>query len=90
MPSDSSTTVTVRLDRKLRARLEKLAVSTRRSKSFLAAEAIAAYVDEQAWQVAEIEEGRQQADAGGPFFAHEDVVKWLRSWGKKNELPPPR
>jgi hypothetical protein len=24
-----------------------------------------------------------------PDFAHDDVARWLRSWGKPGELPPP-
>ena len=56
--------VTVRLDINLKAKLEALARSTRRSKSFLAAEAIAAYVELNAWQIAEIEAGVAELDAG--------------------------
>ena len=40
-----STTMTVRLSRELKGKLERLAESTRRSKSYLAAEAIAEYVE---------------------------------------------
>jgi len=27
--------------------------------------------------------------AAGQFVRHSDVVKWLKSWGKPNELPCP-
>ena len=84
-----TTTVTVRLDRKMRDRLEALARGTRRSKSFLAAEAIGAYVEAHEWQVAEIERGVKEADAGGPFVEHDKVDAWLRSWGTDSERSPP-
>jgi predicted transcriptional regulator len=40
----TSTTMTIRLSSETKAQLERLATATRRSKSFLAAEAVAAYV----------------------------------------------
>ena len=84
-----TTTITVRLDRKLRDRLEALARGTKRSKSFLAAEAIVAYVEAQEWQVAEIEQAVKEANSGGPFVEHEDVAAWLRAWGSESVPPPP-
>ena len=35
-----------------------------------------------------IAEGRADL-AAGRVIAHADMVKWLRSWGKPGELPPP-
>lgn len=85
-----STTLTVRLTPALKDKLESLAKSTRRSKSFLAAEAIEAYVDVNAWQVEHIKKAIAEADGGGPFAKHEDVMRWMESWGTDNELPPPK
>jgi hypothetical protein len=48
----ASTTVSVRIDPTSKKRLEKLAKSTGRSRSFLAAEAINEYLDLNEWQVA--------------------------------------
>jgi len=48
----SSTTFTVRVETDVKKRLEKLARSTGRSRSFLAAEALSAYLDVNEWQVA--------------------------------------
>jgi len=45
-------TFSVRLDRSAKARLQKLAKSTGRSRAFLAAEAISAYLDTNEWLVA--------------------------------------
>ena len=47
----SSTTVSVRIDAVIKKRLEKLAKSTGRSRSFLAAEAINEYLELNEWQV---------------------------------------
>ena len=47
-----STTFTVRVDSAAKKRLERLAKSTGRSRSFLAAEAINEYLDVNEWQVA--------------------------------------
>ena len=76
-----TTTITVRLTDEVKENLDKLARSTRRSRSFLAAEAIEDYVNLNAWQVAEIETAIEEADAGD--FADESEVaaafsKWSR------------
>ena len=54
----SSTTVSVRIDPVIKKRLEKLAKSTGRSRSFLAAEAINEYLDLNEWQVVRHSESR--------------------------------
>jgi predicted transcriptional regulator len=59
-----SAVLTVRLEAEVKARLEALAHSTRRSRSWLAAEAITAYVERNAWQIAEIEAGLAELDRG--------------------------
>jgi predicted transcriptional regulator len=71
-------------------RLNALARSTRRSKSDLASEALAAYLAVQEWQVAAIREAVDAADAGAATIAHAAVAAWLRSWGTADELPRPR
>lgn len=32
----------------------------------------------------------EKALAGGRVVPHEEVVKWLKSWGTPNELPCPK
>ena len=56
--------VTARIDAALKAKLEALARSTKRSKSYLAAEAIAAYIELHEWQIGEIEAGIAELDRG--------------------------
>ena len=84
-----STTLSVRIDVDTKKRLEALAKRARRSKSFLAAEAIAAFVEAESWQLDEIQTGLQQLDDGRKI-PHQDVAKWLRSWGRKRERKAPR
>lgn len=74
MPRTS--TITVRLSGELKSDLEKLARSTKRSKSFLAAEAIADYVELNAWQVAEVEKATEEAEAGD-FAADDEAATTL-------------
>lgn len=78
----NSSVLTLRLDDELKQRLEKLAHSTRRSRSFLAAEAIREYVALNEWQIGEIHAALKQADQGD-FATDQEVQKVLRKW-KKN------
>jgi RHH-type transcriptional regulator, rel operon repressor / antitoxin RelB len=85
-----TTTITVRLDASLKAKLESLAQNTQRSKSWLAAEAIAAYVEQESWQIQAIEVALEQADRPETeWIAHEDVSTWLKTWGTENETTAP-
>ncbi len=58
-----STTMTIRIEDEVKNRLDSLAESTSRSKSFLAAEAIREYVDKNEWQISEIQSALSEADA---------------------------
>jgi len=84
-----TTTLSVRLDEDVKKRLEALAGRARRSKSYLAAEAIAAFVEAESWQLDEIQAGVEELDEGRGV-AHKDVSAWLRSWGRKRERKAPR
>ena len=84
-----SSVLSVRIDNKTKKDLEALAKHARRSKSFLAAEAITAFVEAERWQLAEIERSRDEIDRGRSV-ANADVAAWLRSWGKKRERKAPR
>ena len=84
-----SEVLSVRVDAAVKKRLELLARHSRRSKSFLAAEAIAAYVQAEEWQLGEVQQGLKELDAG-QTVSHERVSTWLRSWGKPGEGKAPR
>ncbi len=83
-------TMTVRLSRELKGRLERLAEDTKRSESFLAAEAIAAYVDAQTWQLEAIRRAVEKADAGGPFVRDQDATRYLDALAAGEDPEPPR
>ena len=74
-----SSTMTIRLDDEVKDRLDKLADSTQRSRSFLAAEAIRDYVVTHEWQVTEIQAALTEADAG-PFASDADVAALAAKW----------
>ncbi len=82
--------MTVRLSPELDEKLTQLARERKRSKSDLASEAIAAFVDVDAWQVTHIEEALAEARSGAPGVLHEDVVRWVESWDTEQELPRPK
>jgi RHH-type transcriptional regulator, rel operon repressor / antitoxin RelB len=75
----SDVTVTVRMPKALRDRLEALSTETRRSKSFLVTEAIQQFVETEE----EIVLGIRQAQAelkSGHGIPHEDVVRRSRTY----------
>jgi predicted transcriptional regulator len=82
-------TLSIRIDAVTKKRLDALSKRSRRSKSFLAAEAITAYVDSEEWQIGEIQAGIAELDAG-KGVKHEKVSDWLKSWGKTGEKKAPR
>jgi predicted transcriptional regulator len=84
----TTSTLTLRVPAKLKKRLDTLAKRRKISKSLLAADAVEQYVTQQEHQESLIE----KADAEfrhGKSIPHGEVRRWLLSWGKKRELPPP-
>jgi len=70
--------VTARIDTVLKAKLDALARSTKRSKSYLTAEAIAAYVELNEWQIAEIEAGIAEFERGEIVTQEEAEERYRR------------
>jgi predicted transcriptional regulator len=85
----ASATFTVRVDSAVKKRLETLAKSTGRSRSFIAAEAIGAYLDVNEWQVAGIKRAIDSMNRG-EGIPHERVKEWIDSWGSQKELAVPK
>ena len=77
------------MDEKLNEDLEKLAAMTRRSKAFLITEALESYVDYETRLALKIESSMREADETGEFISNEAMMKWMKSLGTPNELPPP-
>jgi predicted transcriptional regulator len=84
-----NTTMTVRLPSEVGEKLEALARGTKRSKAYLAGEAIAAFVERNAWQVARIKAALEEAQSGRPGVPHEEVEEWMDSWDTDQELARP-
>ncbi len=82
-------TLSIRIDTATKKRLDALSKRSKRSKSFLAAEAITAYVDSEEWQIGEIQAAISELDAG-KGVSHEKVSGWLKSWGNTGEKKAPR
>lgn len=83
-----SEVLSVRLSAETKKKLEKSAKAAKRSKSFIAAEAIEAYLEEEAWQLKRLQLAWEESEReeGVP---HEEVAKWLKTWGSKNRKKSP-
>jgi RHH-type rel operon transcriptional repressor/antitoxin RelB len=84
-----STTFTVRVEPDVKKRLERLAKSTGRTRSFLAAEALNEYLDANEWQVAGVKRAIASLDRG-EGVSHQEVKEWVNSWDRKPERPVPK
>ncbi len=74
-----SEVMTIRVDRKTKSKLEKLAKAMDRTKSYVAAEAIRAYIELNEWQIAEIRAALKEADQGD-FASEEEVRAVMKKW----------
>jgi predicted transcriptional regulator len=82
--------MTIRLKPEVREKLDALARDTDRSAAQLASEAIEAFVDLNAWPVSHIKAALAEDETGAVGVAHDDVVRWMLSWGTEHELPRPK
>lgn len=73
-----SETITIRVSSDLRAKLELLAQSTRRSKSFLAGEAVSRFVASEAEIIDGIKQGMADIKAGR-VVPHEAAMRRIRA-----------
>ncbi|QPC91804.1 CopG family ribbon-helix-helix protein [Mesorhizobium sp. INR15] len=74
----ASTTMTIRVTPEIKEKLGRLATNTRRSKSYLAAEAVAAYVDRELSIVDGIKRGMADV-AAGRVVPHDDAMAELHA-----------
>lgn len=79
-----SNTMTIRLPDEDKQRLGKLAAATRRSRSFLAAEAIHEYIELNEWQIDEINEALSEADRG-EFATDAEVTAVFDGWRPRGD-----
>lgn len=73
-------TISTRVKRETLKKLEKLAAATNRTKAYLTAEAIEAYVNLQSWQIEAIKEGVREADKEN-FATESETKRFLKKWG---------
>lgn len=76
-----TTMISLRIADETVQRLELLAKAMGRSRSFVTIEAIENYIEQQSWQVAQIEQAIKEADAGN-FAADEAVQSVMDKWTK--------
>lgn len=82
----------VRLDENLENRLNALATKTRRSKSFLAKEALTRYIEEEERKQREIDlsmERWKEYQESGETVSNDAMLDWLNSWGSDEEKKCP-
>ena len=84
-----TTPMSIRLEAELSEQVAQIAASLDRPKSWVVEQAVRDFLAVREWQLAAIDEGLGQADAG-QLVPHEDVVAWVRSWGSPDELPMPK
>ena len=80
----SSQVLTIRVNSELDSRLDQLGKTLHRSKSYIVEQAISQYVDENAWQIAELTQAEDEIQQG-KFVASDEVNQYLDSWTSKNE-----
>ena len=74
-----STTISARINDEIFSKLDKLSKATNRSKSYLAAEAIQKYIDDQSWQIEAINTAINDAKAGN-FANDKEISKSKEKW----------
>lgn len=72
-----STTLTIRLDPETKRRLDKIAQHDRRTKSFLAAEAVEAYVRHREWWEEKIAKAR-----ASDYASDEEISAFFDKWAE--------
>lgn len=85
----SAKPLSFRPDPKIGSELRKIAAHSDRPLSWHLEQAVAGYVDLHRWQLAHIEEGIADLDAGR-IVSHDQVAAYLRSWGRRRRGRSPR
>ena len=78
----------LRLDPATKARLDQEARRLDRSSSYVAAQAIEAWLDARAAKRAAIQSALDEAEKG-EFISQGAMAQWMGSWGTESETAPP-
>jgi predicted transcriptional regulator len=81
--------LTVDLPRELVERLNALGVRANGGVSRLMLDMLTERIPYLEWKFAKVEESLAELDDGAPTYSNEEVMAWIESWGKPDELPPP-
>jgi RHH-type rel operon transcriptional repressor/antitoxin RelB len=82
----TTTTITARISKQLRSELDTLTKSTGRNKNALVEEALRRFVEVERWQLADIEAGLREADAGD-FATDEEVDAVFNKYASYRDQP---
>ena len=85
----TSTVLSVRVPEELKEQLDYLSRSAKRSRAYLATEALGDYVKKNAWRAKELHEAIKQAEKGD-FVSHEAMIEWADALGTSKETAPPK
>lgn len=69
----------VRIDEATRQRLDALAASLDRSRSWVINDALKRYLEQHEWMIKAIEMAIEEADSGGDFVPHDEVMAKLEA-----------
>ena len=83
-----SAVLSLRVPEELKEQLDYLSAATKRSKAYLATEALSEYVRRNSWKAKKLHEALNEA-AKGEFISHESMVAWVDAMGTSSEQPPP-
>lgn len=86
----STTTVQVLLSDETRDRLREIAARAHKSEAEIAATLIEGALAADELERDLIRRRLAEADAGGPFARHEDVLAWLRALSEGKDAPAPK
>src|SRR5262249_25413351 len=81
--------LTVELPRELVERLNALVKRSNWDASAWVRDALEGYIPIEERELALTEPAIAELDAGGPTYSNEEVMAWIESWGKPDELPAP-
>jgi predicted transcriptional regulator len=70
-----TTTTSIRLPDEIKERFESLSAATGRSRNYLMLAALTRYIEEEMWQIAQVEEAIREADEHpDDFVTHDEMV----------------
>jgi predicted transcriptional regulator len=86
----STSVLDVPLSDETRERLKEIATRSRRTEAEIAATLIEGALAADELELRIIRDRLAQADAGGPFARHEDVLGWLKALSEGRNVPVPK